>query len=328
MGTVYFRQAHRTHTSKMKLKLRDLLPFSCSSPSCGAGGRGRKEMHALYAVKEEIGRGGFGVVYAAERKSDGLEVAVKEVSKDTNTLTNNNVPLEVALMQQANDVPGVIKLLDYFDATDCFYIVMERFNSKDLFDFISDQGPLPETVAKDLFSQLVDTVRLCHQKGVVHRDIKDENILIDINTFKTKLIDFGSGAYLQNKVYQEFQGTRVYSPPEWINNRAYTAEALTVWSLGILLYDMVCGDIPFESDHEISTARLVWFHQLKLSNQVKDLISGCLTLDPHKRMTLDRIRYHPWCRGQGGEERNSQESSSSLYSSSPASSLSSSVGSL
>ena len=77
---------------------------------------------------------------------------------------------------------------------------MERFNSKDLFDFISEQGPLPEAVAKDLFSQLVDTVRLCHQKGVVHRDIKDENILIDINTFKTKLIDFGSGAYLQNIV--------------------------------------------------------------------------------------------------------------------------------
>jgi len=310
------------------MKLKDLFGFSCRSSSCGNIDSGRKDFYASYSVKEVIGKGGFGVVYAAERKSDGLKVAVKEVSKDTNTLTNNNVPLEVALMQQVNDVPGVIKLLDYFDATDCFYIVMERFNSKDLFDFISEQGPLPETVAKDLFSQLVDTVRLCHQKGVVHRDIKDENILIDINTFKTKLIDFGSGAYLQNKVYQEFQGTRVYSPPEWINNRAYTAEALTVWSLGILLYDMVCGDIPFESDHEISTARLVWFHQLKLSNQVKDLISGCLTLDPHKRMTLDRIRDHPWCRGQGGEERNSQESSSSLYSSSPASSLSSSVGSL
>ena len=310
------------------MKLKDLFSFSSQSSSCGTKVSRRKDFYAQYAVKEVIGKGGFGVVYAAERKSDGLEVAVKEVSKDTNTLTNNNVPLEVALMQQVNDVPGVIKLLDYFDATDCFYIVMERFNSKDLFDFISEQGPLPETVAKDLFTQLVDTVSLCHQKGVVHRDIKDENILIDNKTLKIKLIDFGAGAYLESKVYQEFQGTRVYSPPEWITNRAYTAEALTVWSLGILLYDMVCGDIPFESDHEISTARLVWFHQLKLSNQVKDLISGCLTLDPHKRMTLDGVRDHPWCSGQAGAERNSQGSSSSLYSSSPASSLSSSVGSL
>ena len=304
------------------MKLRDLLSFSCRSSSCGNIRRGEKDFYAEYAVKEVIGKGGFGVVYAAERKSDKLEVAVKEVSKDTNTLTNNNVPLEVALMQQVKDVPGVIQIIDYFDKNDCFYIVMERFNSKDLFDFISEQGPLSEALSRDLFSQLVNTVSECHKKGVVHRDIKDENILIDIKTGKTKLIDFGSGALIENRVYQEFKGTRVYSPPEWINSGAYTAEALTVWSLGILLYDMVCGDIPFESDHEISTARLVWFKQLSLSNQVKDLISGCLTLDPAKRLTLDEVQDHPWLRGE------IRVPSSSLYSSSPSSSLSSSVGSL
>ena len=88
------------------MKFRDLLPFSCRSSSLGTLGRGKKELNALYEVKDVIGRGGFGVVYAAKRKSDGLEVAVKEVSKDSETLTNNNVPLEVALMQQVNDVPG------------------------------------------------------------------------------------------------------------------------------------------------------------------------------------------------------------------------------
>ena len=124
----------------------------------------------------------------------------------------------------------MIKLIDYFDTADSFYIMMERFNSKDLFDFISEQGPLSEALSRDLFSQLVNTVSECHKKGVVHRDIKDENILIDIKTGKTKLIDFGSGALIENRVYQEFKGTRVYSPPEWINCRAYTAEALTVWS--------------------------------------------------------------------------------------------------
>ena len=304
------------------MKIKDLFSFSSRSSSCGTVGRGKKELNALYEVKDVIGSGGFGVVYAAKRKSDGLEVAVKEVSKDSETLTNNNVPLEVALMQQVNDVPGVIKLIDYFDTADSFYIVMERFNSKDLFDFISEQGPLSEALSRDLFSQLVNTVSECHKKGVVHRDIKDENILIDIKTGKTKLIDFGSGALIENRVYQEFKGTRVYSPPEWINCGAYTAEALTVWSLGILLYDMVCGDIPFESDHEISTARLVWFKQLSLSNQAKDLISGCLTPDPAKRMTLDQVQDHPWLRGE------IKVPSSSLYSSSPSSSLSSSVGSL
>jgi len=304
------------------MKLKDLLPFSCKSPSSVVGvSRGRKELHTLYTVKEEIGRGGFGVVYAAERKSDGLEVAVKEVSKDIDMLTEDNIPLEVALMQQVNDVPGVIKLLDYFDTADSFYVVMERFNSKDLFDFITEQGPLPENLAKDLFMQLVDTVNECHEKGVVHRDIKDENILIDINTFKIKLIDFGSGASLKEGLYHKFKGTRVYSPPEWINCGAYTAEALTVWSLGILLYDMLCGDIPFETDQEISEGRLVWFKQLNLSSQVKDLITSCLAVDPSKRITLCEVLDHPW-----GKTRRME--SLSFLSSSPSSSLSSSVGSL
>merc|ERR1711970_1064259 len=203
--------------TQLNMKLRDLLPFSCKvSSSNTVIARGRKELHSLYSVKEEIGRGGFGVVYAAARKTDGLEVAVKEVSKDIDMLTDDNIPLEVALMQQVNNVPGVIKLLDYFDTADYFYVVMERFNSKDLFDFITEQGPLPEHLARDLFMQLVDTVSECHEKGVVHRDIKDENILIDINTFRIKLIDFGSGALLQEGLYHKFKGTRVYSPPEWI----------------------------------------------------------------------------------------------------------------
>jgi len=319
MGSLLLTALLSTHTN---MKLKDLLPFSCKSPSSVVGvSRGRKELHTLYTVKEEIGRGGFGVVYAAERKSDGLEVAVKEVSKDIDMLTEDNIPLEVALMQQVNDVPGVIKLLDYFDTADSFYVVMERFNSKDLFDFITEQGPLPENLAKDLFMQLVDTVNECHEKGVVHRDIKDENILIDINTFKIKLIDFGSGASLKEGLYHKFKGTRVYSPPEWINCGAYTAEALTVWSLGILLYDMLCGDIPFETDQEITEGRLVWFKQLNLSSQVKDLITSCLAVDPSKRITLCEVLDHPW--GKRGIK-----DSSSFLSSSPSSSLSSSVGSL
>merc|ERR1711879_175545 len=171
---------------------------------------------------------------------------------------------------------------------------MERFHSKDLFDFISEQGPLPEALAKDIFRQLLTTLVSCHQKGVVHRDIKDENILIDLNTFKIKLIDFGSGCFLEDRVYREFQGTRVYSPPEWVNSRAYRPEGLTIWSLGVLLYDMVCGDVPFECDAQISKAHLTWFPQLKLSEEVKSLISGCLKVNPHQRLTLADLANHPW----------------------------------
>merc|ERR1712004_99370 len=289
------RRSSLKNIEHLTMKLKQLFSFSSRSSSSGSLEQGRKDFHTQYLVKEQLGKGGFGVVYSAVRRSDGLEVAVKEVNKDERVVVgDNNMPLEVALMQQLQDVPGVIRFIDYFDMQTCFYIVMERFHSKDLFDFISEQGPLPETLAKDIFRQLLTTLVSCHKRGIVHRDIKDENILIDPKTFKTKIIDFGSGDYIEDKVCTRFQGARVYSPPEWINSRAYRPEGLTVWSLGVLLYDMVCGDVPFESDAQISRAHLTWFPQLKLSEEVKSLISGCLKVDTSERLTLAGIAAHPW----------------------------------
>merc|ERR1712121_375623 len=175
------------------MKLKDLLSFSSRSSSVGNLEQSKKDFSSQYVMKEQIGKGGFGVVFAGVRKKDGLKV----VPKNVNTIQTdyNIIPLEVALMEQVSNVPGVIKFIDYFDMGDSFYIVMERFNSKDLFDFISEHGPLSESMARDLFKQLLETVRDCHKKGVVHRDIKDENILVDLKTLKIKLIDFGSGTF-------------------------------------------------------------------------------------------------------------------------------------
>merc|ERR1711962_1921933 len=281
---------------KEDMKLKELFSFSSRHSSVqGPGYSGKKDFNSQYSMKEQIGKGGFGVVFSAVRRRDGLEVAVKQVSKDERVVMGaDTIPLEVALMQQLQDVPGVIRLIDYFDMQDCFYIVMERFHSKDMFDFISEQGPLPENLARNLFKQLVDTVITCHQRGIMHRDIKDENILIDLNPFKIKLIDFGSGGFIEPRIYHEFQGTRVYSSPEWIRDRCYQPEGLTVWSLGILLYDMLCGDVPFECDQEIMRAHLTWFLQLRLSTEAMDLVQACLTINPEDRISLKEIQNHPW----------------------------------
>ena len=173
------------------------------------------------------------------------------------------------------NVEGVVKILDFFERDDSFIYILEHpSDSVDMFDYISEKGSLDEKVAADFFRQVVETVIACHSTGVIHRDIKDENILVNLKTGKLKLIDFGSGAFLKSDHYTEFEGTRVYSPPEWIIQKSYYGDKLTVWSLGILLYDLVCGDIPFENDKAICNARLNNIENISTDCQVGGLEAG------------------------------------------------------
>jgi len=299
------------------MKFKNLFNLSSRRSTVGRLGSDLLDFQTQYKLKGVLGKGGFGVVHAGVRKADGLHVAVKEVPKERvlEYSLDDRIPLEVALMQQVSDVPGVIRLIDFFDMPNSYYIVMERFNSKDLFDYISEEGPLGENLARQLFKQVLDTVNLCHKRGVLHRDIKDENILIDLNNNQLKLIDFGSGTYLQDGVYSDFEGTRVYSPPEWIKYRRYRADGLTVWSLGILLYDMLCGDVPYETDQQILDARLVWFPQLNLSQEAKSIISLCLNPNPEERISLEQLANHPWINASAPQPVPSKTTNSCSHSS-------------
>lgn len=266
--------------------------------------------------------------------SSSLEVSdVDNSNSCPDVLVTKQIPLEIALMIQVRHVKNCIKIFDYLEQKNCFIIIMEREeNCQDLFDYITENatqyqesefvdespserpigggrsgmGGLSENVAKDYFQQIVETVLSIHKLGVIHRDLKDENILVNLCNGQLKLIDFGAGAFLteRNQLFTDFLGTRVYSPPEWILNQRYYGDRATVWSLGVLLFNMIYGDIPWEEDADIINARLddlktprsqylCEFEQEKYA-VANDLIRLCLKLNDFDRISLDEIPQHTW----------------------------------
>ncbi|XP_058717391.1 serine/threonine-protein kinase pim-1-like [Poecile atricapillus] len=287
------RRRHRPRASRLSLALARLRPSwrwrfwvgerSGAVPGPGPSADGRvsppgnahKGPKERYRVGSLLGRGGFGSVFAATRLSDGAPVAIKKVPRDRirrwgELPDGTRAPLEIVLMDRVSSgCAAVIQLLEWLELPDSFLLVLERpQRCQDLSHLLAERRFLPEEEARGLFCQVLEAMQHCSSCGVLHRDIKPENILLDLATGQVKLIDFGCGTFLQDTAYTRFAGTLSYSPPEWFYQRCYHGQAATIWSLGLLLYQLVTGKHPFRKGQQIVWGQI--FFPRRLSQDTKD----------------------------------------------------------
>ncbi|XP_067310525.1 uncharacterized protein [Pseudorasbora parva] len=256
-----------------------------------------------YEFGHMLGKGGLGSVYAGTRSKDGLKVAVKIADKTPHmpyiTVLGHpkRLPMEIGLTFMANKgprVPQIIKLLEWQDDPDHYLMVLEHpLAYMDMSGFMKLQGGiLDEGTARQVMRQVIYGANICCERGVFHRDIKLENLLINKDTLEIKMIDFGSGALITESGYVTFKGTKVNCPPEYEADGRYHAKPATVWSLGILLFIMVCGYYP--SCHDLHMIRENDWSKPDLSQECSQMIRASLQPDPQQRLILEEMLLHDW----------------------------------
>lgn len=244
-----------------------------------------------YTIEKVLGDGGHAIVNLAKRKSDDEYVVMKIIKKGhIRYNTRSGIPKEVSMMKRLKDVPNVCKLHDWFKNNDgtCVLIIEYVPDSVDLFSYINNfnyERKLDEKTAMIIFKNLFKIVLNIHRLGYVHRDIKPENVLVKLDTLDVVLIDFDSTSRIKTP-FTTFNGTSVYYPPEWWIRSRYDAEAMTVWSLGCTLFQMLDGDIPFHAKvHICNTDR----QMNSFSYKMQKLLRCMLLKDPHHRYTFNDI---------------------------------------
>lgn len=266
------------------------------------------QFQSKYEELDKLGDGPFSSVYAALRRSDHLPVAIKHIPKvdvDYCSMFLNgaklSIPEEVLMMVRAGGGPetlgqhAAVSLIDWYDLTEEVLLVMERpLPVVDLYTYLEDNdGPLTERKAKNILKQLVQAVNDIHSRGVFHRDLKIENILIQTlpNGIRVRIVDFGCGCLASSGPFEEFSGTSAFAPPEFVKKGTYSAGPTSVWQLGAILFELVDGHTQF-STSEFVAGKLKY--RKSLSKECLDFLRSCLRLDPQQRVPLERMAQHHW----------------------------------
>ena len=253
-----------------------------------------------------IGKGGYGKLYLSKNVIDNNEYAIKNISKKK----MKEVGVDTSIIKREIDVhirithPHIIKLFSFCEDRHNFYLAMEYAQKGNLYQLIQKKKGMEETEAFHYFIQVVSAIHFLHINGYAHRDIKPENILLDKNG-QVKLCDFGWCVNVSKGERITFCGTYEYMAPEMINDELYDM-GIDIWSLGVLLYEMIHGYSPFRAHYFLKDAKSAMkeiFMNIKNNNYVierniseecVDLIDKLLTIDQKKRIKINEIFLHPW----------------------------------
>jgi calcium/calmodulin-dependent protein kinase I len=274
----------------------------------------KDEITKYYEIGGKLGTGSFAVVKQATRKADGKQFAIKIIKKSKlNAEELAVVHDEVEIMHKV-DHPNCVKLFEMFETSKKLYMVLELLTGGELFDRIVAKGSYSEKEASALIRDISGAIKYLHSIGVVHRDLKPENLLYlsPKPDAPIKITDFGLAKIKgsSDTLMSTACGTPGYVAPEVLKNEPYD-RAVDMWSLGVILYILLCGFPPFY--HE-NTSQL--YKQIKkgeydfpdpywtdISAEAKNLVSLLLTVNPKKRITAEGVLAHPWIVGQISEKK-------------------------
>lgn len=264
----------------------------------------RSKKFSEFRVVKEMGEGAYGKVVLAQHKEDPLyKIIIKCIDKErilvdtwVRDRTLGTIPSEIQIMAFLNNEPhlNIMRIIDYFEDPKYYYLETPIFGNPpaiDLFDFIELKKDMKEIECQFIFKQITLAIYHLHKNGIVHRDIKDENVIVDEHGI-IKLIDFGSAGYTKLGPFDVFVGTIDYASPEVLKGEKYEGKPQDIWALGILLYTLLYKENPFYNVDAIMEGELNVPYVI--SEASLNLIKKMLTREIEKRPTITDIVEDPW----------------------------------
>lgn len=303
-----------SNNSKNVSERKRLMGNSPQPPSSPLGKNNNRtlfgyEVTEKYDIGRPIGDGHFSVVYCCMNKTTQQFCALKLIDKLKCRGRDDMIYNEVKILKQLNH-PNIVKLIEEFDFSKQLYLILELVQDGDLFDAISSVTKFSEVHVSTMIYNLCSALTYLHSQGIVHRDIKLENLLISVQedgSQSVKLADFGLAVEVGDNPLYSVCGTAFYVSPEMLNETGYDYK-VDIWSTGVICFILLCGYPPFTSENEsnqdeLFDAILAGDFQFApsywstISQHAKNLIKCMLTVDPEQRYTAEQVYKHPWTMG-------------------------------